>query len=209
MLGFLIVLILSFSLITAILQGSLDAVCSALLASPQKAVELAVATGCGICLWSGVMEVARQAGLLKALSNLFSPIVSRLFPRIKKDSAAAPSPSRLAARFTQTACAAAAPAGIRAVQEFQKSAPDQQTACDESSLVILLNTASLQLIPTTAAMLRLQAGSAEPMAILPAVWVSTALSLTAGIIAAKAMACLSPLSARPHPGTCARRGCRR
>ena len=75
MLGFLIVLILSFSLITAILQGSLDAVCSALLASPQKAVELAVATGCGICLWSGVMEVARQAGLLKALSNLFSPIV--------------------------------------------------------------------------------------------------------------------------------------
>ena len=89
MLGFLIVLILSFSLITAILQGSLDAVCSALLASPQKAVELAVATGCGICLWSGVMEVARQAGLLKALSNLFSPIVSRLFPRIKKDSAAA------------------------------------------------------------------------------------------------------------------------
>ena len=105
--------------------------------------------------------------------------------------------------------AAAAPAGIRAVQEFQKSSPDRQTACDESILVILLNTASLQLIPTTAAMLRLQAGSAEPMAILPAVWISTALSLTAGITAAKAMAHLSPLSARPHPGTCARRGCRR
>ena len=209
MLGFLIVLILSFSLITAILQGSLDAVCSALLASPQKAVELAVATGCGICLWSGVMEVARQAGLLKTLSKLFSPIVSRLFPRIKKDSAAAQAVCLNLAANLLGLGAAAAPAGIRAVQEFQKSAPDQQTACDESILVILLNTASLQLIPTTAAMLRLQAGSAEPMAILPAVWVSTALSLTAGIIAAKAMACLSPLSARPHPGTCARRGCRR
>ena len=206
MLGFLIVLILSFSLITAILQGSLDAVCSALLASPQKAVELAVATGCGICLWSGVMEVARQAGLLKALSNLFSPIVSRLFPRIKKDSAAAQAVCLNLAANLLGLGAAAAPAGIRAVQ---KSAPDQQTACDESILVILLNTASLQLIPTTAAMLRLQAGSAEPMAILPAVWVSTALSLTAGIIAAKAMARLSPLSARPHPSTCARRGCRR
>ena len=105
--------------------------------------------------------------------------------------------------------AAAAPAGIRAVQEFQKSVPDRQTACDESILVILLNTASLQLIPTTAAMLRLQAGSAEPMVILPAVWVSTALSLTAGIIAAKAMARLSPLSAQPHPGTCTRKRCRR
>ena len=149
-------------------SGSLDAVCSALLASPQKAVELAVATGCGICLWSGVMEVARQAGLLKALSNLFSPIVSRLFPRIKKDSAAAQAVCvNLAANLLGLG-AAAAPAGIRA-----------------------------------------QAGSAEPMAILPAVWVSTALSLTAGIIAAKAMACLSPLSARPHPGTCTRKRCRR
>ena len=138
-----------------------------------------------------------------------SPIVSRLFPRIKKDSAAAQAVCvNLAANLLGLG-AAAAPAGIRAVREFQKSAPDQQTACDESILVILLNTASLQLIPTTAAMLRLQAGSAEPMAILPAVWVSTALSLTAGIIAAKAMAHLSPLSARPHPGTCARRGCRR
>ena len=149
MLGFLIVLILSFSLITAILQGSLDAVCSALLASPQKAVELAVATGCGICLWSGVMEVARQAGLLKTLSRLFSPIVSRLFPRIKKDSAAAQAVCvNLAANLLGLG-AAAAPAGIRAVQEFQKSAPDRQTACDESILVILLNTASLQLIPTS------------------------------------------------------------
>ena len=120
MLGFLIVLILSFSLITAILQGSLDAVCSALLASPQKAVELAVATGCGICLWSGVMEVARQAGLLKALSNLFSPIVSRLFPRIKKDSAAAQEVCvNLAANLLGLG-AAAAPAGIRAAGVSEK-----------------------------------------------------------------------------------------
>lgn len=205
MLGFLIALILCFSLITSILQGSLEAVCAALLASPQKAVELAVATGCSICLWSGVMEVARQAGVLKLLSRLFSPIVSRLFPRIRKDSAAAQAVCfNLAANLLGLG-AAAAPAGVRAVQEFQKSTPDRQTACDESILVILLNTASLQLIPTTAAMLRLQAGSAAPMAILPAVWVSTALSLTAGITAAKVMARLSPLSARPHP----RKECRR
>ena len=75
MLGFLIVLILSFSLITAILQGSLDAVCSALLASPQKAVELAVATGCGICLWSGVMEVMRRSGLAEGLTRLLRPVL--------------------------------------------------------------------------------------------------------------------------------------
>ena len=200
---------LLISVIYGLISTSGAAVGKAALEGAPAAVEFILATGGLICLWSGVMEVARQAGLLKALSNLFSPIVSRLFPRIKKDSAAAQEVCvNLAANLLGLG-AAAAPAGIRAVQEFQKSAPDRQTACDESILVILLNTASLQLIPTTAAMLRLQAGSAEPMAILPAVWVSTALSLTAGIIAAKAMACLSPLSARPHPGTCARRGCRR
>ena len=122
MLGFLIVLILSFSLITAILQGSLDSVCSALLASPQKAVELAVATGCGICLWSGVMEVARQAGLLKTLSKLFSPVVSRLFPRIKKDSAAAQEVCvNLAANLLGLG-AAAAPCRNRQCRSF-RSAP--------------------------------------------------------------------------------------
>ena len=187
------------------ISGQWGAVSAAAMEGARAAVELCISMAGAICLWSGVMEVARQAGVLKLLSRLFSPIVSRLFPRIRKDSAAAQAVCfNLAANLLGLG-AAAAPAGIRAVQEFQKSAPDRQTACDESILVILLNTASLQLIPTTAAMLRLQAGSAAPMAILPAVWVSTALSLTAGITAAKVMARLSPLSARPHP----RKECRR
>ena len=186
MLGFLIVLILSFSLITAILQGSLDAVCSALLASPQKAVELAVATGCGICLWSGVMEVARQAGLLKALSNLFSPIVSRLFPRIKKDSAAAQAVCvNLAANLLGLGNAAT-PLGIEAVRRMERKSPG--TASDAMCMLVVCNTASIQLIPTTVATVRSAAGSGTPFDILPAVWLASALSVGVGIAACKLFA---------------------
>lgn len=188
MLNFLILLILIFSLVTAFINGRMDLLCSQLLDSPQKAVELTITVGCSICLWSGVMEVARQSGLLHILSKLFSPVLSLLFPGVKKDSQAAQSVCLNLAANLLGLGAAAAPAGIRAITEFQQSCSDPSVACDNSILLILLNTASLQLIPTTAAMLRLQAGSAAPMEILPAVWMASVLSVTTGILAAKGMA---------------------
>lgn len=162
MLNFLILLILMFSLVTALFNGKIDFLCNQLLDSPQKAVELTVTVGCSICLWSGVMEVARQSGLLRFLSKFFSPILSLLFPGIKKDSPAAQAVCLNLAANLLGLGAAAAPAGICAVSQFQRACLDPSVACDNSILLILLNTASLQLIPTTAAMLRLQAGSAAP-----------------------------------------------
>lgn len=185
MLNYLLITILSFSIITAIINGRIDDVCTQLLASPQKAVELTVAVGCGICLWSGVMEVARESGLLNLLSKLFSPFISLLFPHIKKNSKAAQAVCLNLAANLLGLGAAAAPAGICAVSEFQRSCSDPSNACDNSILLIILNTASLQLIPTTTAMLRLNAGSSAPMEILPAVWMASILSVTTGIIAAK------------------------
>ena len=79
---------------------------------------------------------------------------------------------------------------------MQQNTLDPTCACDHSILLILLNTASLQLIPTTAAMLRLQAGSGSPMEILPAVWLSSVLSVLTGIAAAKGMASLCALPQR-------------
>lgn len=185
MLNVLIAAIVLFSFVTAWCGGRMEEMCTRLLASPQKAVELTVAIGCSICFWSGIMETAQRAGILKTLSNFFAPLISVLFPKLKKDSAGAQAVcTNLAANLLGLG-AASAPAGIRAVQEFQKDAPDKTIASDSSILMILLNTASLQLIPTTAAALRLQAGSAAPMEILPAVWMASALSIFTGVTAAK------------------------
>lgn len=84
MLNFLILLILMFSLVTALFNGKIDFLCNQLLDSPQKAVELTVTVGCSICLWSGVMEVARQSGLLRFLSKFFLPSSPCYFPASKK-----------------------------------------------------------------------------------------------------------------------------
>ena len=118
MLNFLILLILMFSLVTALFNGKMDLLCNQLLDSPQKAVELTITVGCSICLWSGVMEVARQSGLLRFLSKFFSPILSLLFPGIKKDSPAAQAVCLNLAANLLGLGAAAAPAGICAVSQF-------------------------------------------------------------------------------------------
>lgn len=195
MLAKLVVLLLTFSLITAIFNGNMETVCVHLLSSPQKAVELTVSVGCGICFWSGVMEVIRQSGLLKPLSRLFSPLISLLFPGLSPKSEAAQNICfNLAANLLGLG-AAAAPAGIQAVCQLQQNTLDPTCACDHSILLILLNTASLQLIPTTAAMLRLQAGSASRGG-SAAVWLSSVLSVLTGIAAAKGMASLCALPQR-------------
>lgn len=142
------------------------------------------------------MEVIRQSGLLKPLSRLFSPLISLLFPGFSPKSEAARNICfNLAANLLGLG-AAAAPAGIQGVCQLQQNTLDPTCACDHSILLILLNTASLQLIPTTAAMLRLQAGSGSPMEILPAVWLSSVLSVLTGIAAAKGMASLCALPQR-------------
>ena len=89
MLNVLISGIFLFSLVTSVLNGTTEPLCNELLAAPQKAFELALSVGFGLCLWSGVMEVARQAGLLRAVSALFRPILSLLFPQLKPVSPAA------------------------------------------------------------------------------------------------------------------------
>lgn len=197
MLNLLISVLFLFSFVTSALNGTAESISNALLSAPQRTFELALSIGGGICLWSGIMEVAQQTGLLKALSALLRPVLSLLFPNIKTESPAGQAIcTNLAANLLGLG-AAAAPAGILAVQEMQKLSPTPTVASGNTILFILLNTASLQLIPTTAAMLRLQSGSAAPMEILPAVWVTSLAALTAGILAAKLLEWLASLQPNP------------
>ena len=64
-------------------------------------------------------------------------------------------------------------------------------ATDELCILVVLNTASIQLLPTTVAGVRAAYGSASPFDILPAVWLASVLSVIAGLTAARLMARLS------------------
>ena len=129
------------------------------------------------------MEVARQSGLLRFLSKFFSPILSLLFPGIKKVSPAAQAVCLNLAANLLGLGNAATPMGIRAACRMARGT--EGVASDELCRLVVLNTASIQLLPTTVASIRAVCGSAAPLDILPAVWVSSLLSVTAGLAAAK------------------------
>jgi spore maturation protein A len=160
----------------------------AALQGAPAAVEVILGTGGLICLWSGVMEVMRRSGLMAGLSRLLRPVLGRLFPRAARDRDTMDALSaNVSANFLGLGNAAT-PMGIRAAQGMARLSDRPGTASRELCLLVVLNTASIQLLPTTAAALRASAGAASPFDILPAVWLSSAASVTAGLLAASLLA---------------------
>ena len=155
---------------------------AAALTGAQSGLTLALSLGGSICLWSGLGRVMEKSGLSRGLSRLLMPLLGRLFPTARRDSEAA---AYLSANFTANLLGlgnAATPAGIRAARRLAEGCGG--TASDDLCRLVVLNTASVQLLPTTVASVRAGLGCAAPLDILPAVWVSSVLSVTAGLATA-------------------------
>ena len=152
----------------------------------QQAVDFCLTVGGMICLWSGVMEVMRRCGIAGGLSRLLRPVLRRLFPVCAKDSEGF---WNLCGNLSANLLGlgnAATPLGIRTAQRMQ-ALSGGGGASDELCLLVVMNTASLQLIPSTVAAVRAQLGAAHAFDILPAVWLASACSVGAGILAAKGL----------------------
>lgn len=194
----ILMLLPTASIICSIFTGRLPEVSNAVLDKAGEAVTLAI-TLCGVmCLWSGLMKVAEEAGALSALSRLLSPVVSLLFRGLEKGG-----------RAIQLICLnlsanilglgnATTPLGIRAMEAIQEeeSFPPKQNrpsseASDSMIMLTVLNTASLQVIPATAAALRTAHGAERPMDILPCVWIVSAYSLAVAVASAKLLGWLA------------------
>ena len=168
------------SLIFGALTGNLNALSAAALEGAQSAVELCLAM-CGVmCLWTGVMEVMNQCHLTDRLASLFRPLLKRLLPNASRDSETLAAISANLSADLLGLGNAATPLGIRAACKG--------TASDELCLLVVLNTASIQLLPTTLAGVRASLGAADPFDILPTVWLTSLLSVLAGLLAAKLFA---------------------
>lgn len=173
----------ALSVLCGILTGRMDAVGAAALEGAAAAVDLCLGMLGGMCLWMGVMELMERCGLAAGLSRLFRPVLRRLLPRSAKDEETL---SALSANMSANMLGlgnAATPLGIRAARRM--AAGCGGTASDELCRLVVLNTASIQLLPTTVATVRAACGSAAPLDILPAVWLSSVLSVSAGLAAAR------------------------
>lgn len=177
---------LVLSLIFAFLTGNISLLGSAALEGATAAVQLCISMAGILCLWTGVMEVMNQCGLSALLARAFRPLLKKLLPKTCRDGETlAIISANLSANMLGLGNAAT-PLGIRAARRMACGCGG--VASDELCLLVVLNTASIQLLPTTVAGVRSALGCAEPFDILPAVWVASLLSVSAGLFAAKLFA---------------------
>jgi spore maturation protein A len=142
---------------------------------------------CGVmCLWTGVMELMDQCALTDKIAALFRPLLRCLLPHASRDSETLAAVSANLSADLLGLGNAATPLGIRAARRMAQGCGG--TASHELCLLVVLNSASIQLLPTTVAGVRSALGSADPFDILPAVWTASLLSVLAGLAAAKLLA---------------------
>lgn len=173
------------SVLYSCFAGTTDAVAAAVFDGVEAAVQFCLGAGVMMCLWCGVFEVMSRSGMTERLTRLLRPILCKLFPEASKrrDIFGALS-SNVAANILGLGNAAT-PMGIKAAQGMSKL--QGKRSGKELATLVVLNTASVQLIPTTIASVRAACGAAIPFDILPAVWVTSVCSVSAGLLAIKVL----------------------
>lgn len=175
--------ILLISIVFSILTGRGSELAAAIPQGAQAGVTLAISIAGSLCLWAGVGKLMERVGITSALSKLLQPLLHRLFPDTKQDPV-------LAGYLSGNICAnifglgnAATPMGIQATRRMiDPQRPNLAT--DQMCRLIVLNTASIQLIPANVAAVRSALGCTKPFDILPAVWLTSLCSAGVGLLAA-------------------------
>ena len=176
-------IIISFSF--AILSGNFENLNSSIFEGANDAVTLSINLLGSLCLWSGIMQIASDSSLVKKLSKLLSPILNFLFPslitnnKIKKEIS-----MNIIANILGLGNAAT-PLGLKAMESMQKENPKKDTLTNPMMMFIVINTASIQLIPTTVIAIRNSLNSQNPTSIIFPTWIATILAAISGIFVTK------------------------
>ena len=185
MLNILWPIFIIISIIYAIISGNLNNLNKAIFDSVESAVQFSISLLGMTCLWSGLMEIALNTNIINFLTKLLRPIITFLFTDVKKE-------SKVNKNITMNIIAnilglgnAATPLGLKAIEELQKENNNKEELSNNMIMLILLNTASLQLIPTTVISLRNSFGSTNPTEIIFLVWIATICAALAGIFVTK------------------------
>ena len=171
------------SLIAGIITGQIADVGTAALQGAAAAVDLCLSMAGILCLWTGIMEIMERCGLAAGLARLFRPLLRHLLPRASRDKETLAAVSANVSANLLGLGNAATPLGIRAARRMSRGC--EGVASDELCRLVVLNTASIQLLPTTVASVRAAFGCRSPFDILPAVWLSSVLSVSAGLLMTK------------------------
>lgn len=179
--------IILISTICGIILGKGEALSEAVLNGAQEAVELLVTMAGMLMLWSGIMEIASQGGVTKVIGKMLSPLLKKLFKNVPDDSKALDCVSMNVSANLLGLGNAATPFGLSAMKELKALGDKGDKATDDMIAFVVLNTASIQIMPTMIATLRQSYGSSEPFKILPAIWITSVCALVVGQIMVKVL----------------------
>lgn len=171
------------SIVYAIISGNIENLNNSIFESTDSSVNLTLTLLGTTCLWSGIMEIASKTQIIEYLSRFLKPIVNKLFFELDGNSY-----NNIVMNIIANILGlgnAATPLGLKAMQELQKENDNKDELSDNMMMLIVLNTASLQIIPTTIIAIRSSLGATNPTKIIFPVWISTICAGVVGIICAK------------------------
>lgn len=175
-------ILLSVGIIFAILTGNLDAFTKALFDGAKTAVEVSLFLLGIVSIWLGITRILEDSGLIHRIAHLFRPVISRLFRNIPGDH---PAISAITLNVLANLFGlgnAATPLGIKAMQELDTLNQDKETITFEMMIFIVINTASIQLIPFTVIGILAGSGALNPAAVALPTLVATVISCLAALL---------------------------
>lgn len=176
-------IIISFTY--GLISGKVNEINNGIFESLSDAVELSITFLGTICLWNGIMEIAKKTTLIKKLTNLLRPVINFLFPDLRKNEKAKQEISMNIIANILGLGNAATPLGLKAMKTMQKDNKNKDTLTNSMMMFIVINTASIQLIPTNVIAIRTSLNSNNPTSIIFPVWIATIIAGIVGVTVTK------------------------
>lgn len=181
MINYLFALFFIIGIIYSLITNN-TSITNEMLSASNKGIELILSITPVICLWLGIMNIAKKSGLLEKIAKLLTPILKILFPEIPKDNICF---TYIGTNIIMNMLGlgnAATPFGLKAIKELQALNKKKDTASRSMITLLVLNTASVTIIPTTIISLRMLYGSISPETIIPYIIITSTLSMIIGLI---------------------------
>ena len=178
-------LFIIISFIYAFFSGNIENVSNGIFTSLTEVVNLCLTFLGTMCLWNGIMEIAKRTTLIRKLTIFFRPLINFLFPELKENEQAKEEISMNMIANILGLGNAATPLGLKAMNSLQEKNTKKDTLSNSMIMFIVINTASLQLIPTTVIALRTSINSKEPSEVIIPIWITSIVALTTVIIITK------------------------
>ncbi len=173
------------SIIYSFFSGNIENVSNQIFSSAKSAVELSITFFGTICLWNGIMQIALKSNIIEKISKILDPVIKKIFPEIKNNKKIKKEISMNIVANILGLGNAATPLGIKAMESLQEINKDKKTLSNSMMLFIVINTASLQIIPTTVIAIRSSLNSKNPTSIFFPIWCASICSVITGVFVTK------------------------